>query len=772
MAKLNLKNSTIPTPKDLAHEYASKGWPVFPCRPRYETVINSQGKPEPKKPKSPLTRFGFREATKTTKQIDYWWSQNPDALVGVPTGAPSGIWVLDIDVPSEEHTEDGRGWLAEMEELHGQLPATRMVTTASGGTHYYWRHVDGVRNKAALAPGVDTRGDGGFVCVPGSVLEDGTFYEWANDEPIADAPEWLLDMVIAPPSPAVSTQPMTYKSGTNDRYVDAAVDSELSDLAGTTQGSRGFRLNRSAFSLGQIVASGALSRSDAEAGLYNAALANGLVAVDGEREVLAKIRRGLDAGMKQPREIPEPDIQQDNTRLMDITRMIRNGLAKAKRNKETTIELPGVDPEREELIADYIVNHPEEYPLEEDTPLEEAADELPTEQEPANDNSPNGPITATAFKWIDPKTLPRREFAFGTHYIRKYVSVTVSPGGLGKTSNSIVEALAMASGKDLTGTKPPQRMKVWLFNAEDPRDELERRIMAACIHFKLKPEDIEGYLFLDTGREQELVVALEDKKAGVRIQQPVVEAVVEQMKTNGIDVMVVDPFVSTHGVNENDNGAIDKVAKLWSQIADLTNSSIDIVHHLRKVADREATVEDARGAVSLIGAARSVRVLNRMSEEQATTAGIEPAARFGYFSITYGKSNLTAMSHKLDWRRLESVPLGNGRGLTKPQDHAPVVTEWRWPSAEEAVGDVSAEQLAQIITRVRNTDCKLHHQAENWIGREVAYVLGLDIAIKADSARIKRLVKAWIDDGTFVVVNRRCPIKRENKDFVEVANSD
>ncbi len=63
--------------------------------------------------------------------------------------------------------------------------------------------------------------------------------------------------------------------------------------------------------------------------------------------------------------------------------------------------------------------------------------------------------------------------------------------------------------------------------------------------------------------------------------------------------------MSTYQVNENGNGAIDKAAKLWAQIADYTNCFLDIVHHLRKVSDRGATVEDARGTVALIGAARS-----------------------------------------------------------------------------------------------------------------------------------------------------------------------
>ncbi len=438
------------------------------------------------------------------------------------------------------------------------------------------------------------------------------------------------------------------------------MQSELDDLAMEPMGNRNNRLNDAAFRLGTFVGAGALAESEARALLQDVARGWGR---DFPR-CCKTIDNGLKAGKMHPRQAPEA--VNDNTKLVDITRMLDNARAK--------VEGGEVNPE--ELVTTVQID-PEKLP-----PIEEELTDQPI-------------LAATPFQWKDPSTLPRREFAFGRHFIRKYVSVTVAPGGLGKTANSIVEALAMASGKALNGVKPPRRLKVWLFNVEDPRDELERRIMAACIHFNLKPEDIDGHLFLDSGREQELVVAIDDKK-GVKIQEPIVEAVAETILANGIDVMIVDPFVSTHQVNENDNGAIDKVAKLWAQIADYTNCSIDIVHHLRKVSDREATVEDARGAVALIGAARSVRVLNRMSEAQANEAGIPGMERFGYFSITYGKSNLTPLSHRLDWRHIESVALGNGRGLTQPQDHAPVVTEWHWPSSEEVAEGLTDEQKDAI----------------------------------------------------------------------------
>lgn len=733
------------TPLNTALAYNAAAIPIFPCRAKEEIDPHTG---EALAPKTPYTSNGLRGASTNTRIIQEWWRRTPDAMVGMPTGRPLNAWVLDLDI--KPGVGDGHEWLAAMEDLHGPLPETARAKTMGGGTHIFFRHVDGVRNRGRLGLCVDVRGDGGYVIAPGSRAIDGRSYEWIDWDgeglpPIADAPDWLLELVL--PSVAKETRyDYSYTPGENEPYIEAAVKHELDSLADAAPGGRGYALNESAFKLGTLVGAGALSRSEAEAGLYDAARACGVLAKDGDRETWAKIRRGLDAGQRNPRQIPES--QQDNTRLVDISRMIANGLAKAERAKQDHVN-----------SAD---NKPDATP--DDNPSEES-----TQTSDSRDDGKPAAFTATPFKWIDPATLARREFAYGTHYIRKYASVTVSPGGLGKTSNSIAEALAMASGKALIGVKPPQRMRVWLFNAEDPRDEMERRIMAACLHYNLKPEDVEGYLFLDTGREQELVIARDDKRTGVKIIEPVVESIVEQINANRIDVKIVDPFVSTHQVNENDNGAIDKVAKLWAQIADKTNTAIDIVHHLRKVADREATVEDARGAVALIGAARSVRVLNRMSEDQATAAGIPKDDRFSYFNVHQGKANLTRLSSALDWRRLESVPLGNGRGLAKPQDHAGVVTEWKWPGAEEIAATVTDEQMAEIVRLVDNGQYKEGNRAKDWAGKAVAFALGVDIEDDNARQRCAALLKALLKEGALVKSEEKDPVRRETAVFVRSA---
>src|SRR5262245_40652090 len=96
--------------------------------------------------KRPLTQWN--KTARRDADITGW------QLVGVPTGSVSGFDCLDVDI-------SGLSWLNANCD---RLPPTRVHETRSGGRHFLWRHVDGVRNSAGkIAPGVDVRGEGGMV---------------------------------------------------------------------------------------------------------------------------------------------------------------------------------------------------------------------------------------------------------------------------------------------------------------------------------------------------------------------------------------------------------------------------------------------------------------------------------------------------------------------------------------------------------------------------------------------------------------------------------
>jgi RecA-family ATPase len=103
-----------------------------------------------------------------------------------------------------------------------------------------------------------------------------------------------------------------------------------------------------------------------------------------------------------------------------------------------------------------------------------------------------------------------------------------------------------------------------------------------------RADDVDERLFVDSGRDQRCVIATETEY-GARIAQPVYEQIKAQLLERKIDVLIIDPFVSSHEVSENDNRAIDAVVKAWGRLADECNCSINLVHHVRKGNGQEAT---------------------------------------------------------------------------------------------------------------------------------------------------------------------------------------
>ena len=374
-------------------------------------------------------------------------------------------------------------------------------------------------------------------------------------------------------------------------------------------------------------------------------------------------------------------------------------------------------------------------------------------------------INAARFVYRAPGMIPRREWLYGHEFIRRHATATIAPGGVGKSSHAIVEALAMVSGQNLIGDQPVKALRCWLWNGEDPLDELQRRITAAILHYELDPAEIEERLFVNSGRDTEIIIAKQDRN-GVTIAEPVVEALIATIRGNSIDHVTIDPFVSSHQVIENDNPAIDRVAKTYVRIADATGCAFNLVHHTRKTGGAEITVEDGRGAVALISAARVARVLNVMTEAEAGKAGVEN--RRLYFRLDNGKSNLAPPAEKSRWFKIEFVDLDNGNfsvgGVNMCGDSVGVVTPWEWPDPfdDVSVADLRAAQKAVSVGRWRENS-----QAVAWVGKPIAEALKLDLSNPAHKAKVKGLLRRWIANGMFVVVEGKDE-RHETRSFVEV----
>lgn len=219
----------------------------------------------------------------TDEQIDAAWSGwRGGHNIGVLTGEPSGLFVLDVDPDNS-----GDETLAALVVEHGPLPTTYTVRTGSGGFHYYfaWPGFAVGNSAGSLGSGLDVRGNGGQAVAPPSVSAKGS-YSVAVDAPVATAPGWLLDRLrprAAAPAPRASTRRPT--RALTRRRVEALVQCVLD----ASEGTRNARLYWATCRMAEVIAAGGLTADEAQHCLHLAGEAAGLTG----DEVAATVASGL-----------------------------------------------------------------------------------------------------------------------------------------------------------------------------------------------------------------------------------------------------------------------------------------------------------------------------------------------------------------------------------------------------------------------------------------------------------------------------------------------
>lgn len=265
------RQSSLPT---AARDLAAAGVPVFPCVPGE---------------KRPLTGRGFHDATTEADQIAVWWERYPQANIGVPTGARSGVVVVDVDVhgPVSGFAEFGRAGRAGLVDGWWFL-----VDTPSGGMHAYYPATPGVvqRSWQAARAGIDFRGDGGYIIVPPSTVSAGGVSAGYGVRKISTGPARIVDSNRLRDFLDPRSTPVPRSTADGPQRVDV---SRLAAWVATRgEGER----NRGLFWAACRLAENGVPTSDALDVLTVAAASAGL----GEREIVTTIRSAYRATGTRP----------------------------------------------------------------------------------------------------------------------------------------------------------------------------------------------------------------------------------------------------------------------------------------------------------------------------------------------------------------------------------------------------------------------------------------------------------------------------------------
>jgi len=306
--------------RDAALGYASRGIPVLPLHyplPHHrdlQALTDDQQLPSPavgtgcscrdpgcgqpaKHPLGSLVPHGVKDATTNRARVLAWWTQQPQANIGLATGHLFDV--LDVDGPAGERA------IGQLAAAHGLASSGPLVRTGGGGWHYYLAPTGLGNNRPVGLAHVDWRGRGGYVVAPPSRHASGHPYQWLAgrdlDTPPGQVPSVLLER-LQPRQLQRPTGPdplPTAADGSGARYARAALAEELARVAAAPVGQRNRQLWESTRNLYNLVATGALIEREVHQGLIAAAERCGLLAEE-PRQTRRTLTSGRQVGLAHP----------------------------------------------------------------------------------------------------------------------------------------------------------------------------------------------------------------------------------------------------------------------------------------------------------------------------------------------------------------------------------------------------------------------------------------------------------------------------------------
>lgn len=554
--------------------------------------------------KEPAKRSWQSFATSDPAEVMLKWpTDRDDYNVGIST---SGFVVLDLDLYKFPNAA------AEVSKL-GDLPPTFTVKTARGGRHLFYRNrtgrrvqtrayqrrPDGRESFAVLdCRGVDVRADGGLVVGPGSVFEGGA-YIVEHDLPVADVPEHLVPVLTA----------------ARDKSDDAGAVPE------------GVTLD--------------LPEAVAKATAY--LVEDAPLAVEGSGgdnttfQVCARlldfgvtIETGLELLSDSWNERCEPPWEID-----DLETKLRN----AAKHRQDPIG-------REQLRQDTF-----------------GAIELPPPAEKLNGSNFKDQVVDGALSLEALSKLPPRDWLVPGLLERREMTQIVAPGGSGKSLWTLLAAAAVSLGDGrCLGFDVRRQARVLILSGEDRKEDYHRRLGALCLHHGIDPERFSSTLQVRCPTGGRISLLKRSGKSGERFKSPDFHRLQNFISDRGYGLVIIDPIVKFHELEENSNTDMNDFATVLRELAYETNAAVLAVHHTSKPPQGsssgfEGNPDAGRGASALKDGARVTATLFSMNTEDAKSYGVSEKERSDYFRVDDGKKNHSRRNSEPQWFKKVGVPL-------------------------------------------------------------------------------------------------------------------
>ena len=370
---------------------------------------------------------------------------------------------------------------------------------------------------------------------------------------------------------------------------------------------------------------------------------------------------------------------------------------------------------------------------------------------------------------FDESAIPTRPWVIPGVMLSGYTHMLAAPGGSGKSLFTLQLAITLALGEPWGSFHPRRKARTLVINVEDDLHEQRRRLAAARRVMGPEQDALRGMVHLVADTDN-IIVAGFDEHRRVMVAKPIVPVLVDYIRRNQIDVLIVDPFTETFEGDENDNSEVKWAMRIWrDEIAKATGCAVYLVHHTTKYAAGGAgDANVVRGAGAIVNSTRISATLMPMTQDEAATLGIDEGERNLYVRYDDAKANQSLKSGKARWFQKQSVTLTNG-DENHPADEVGALIPWSPPGMLDGISihainaaldsiDGGIVDAHGVPTGSRYTYSTKGGTKES--GRWAGCVLINQLGMKEGQAGA--LLKTWMKNGVVVEDTYRDPNRRKD----------
>lgn len=259
--------------------------------------------------------------------------------------------------------------------------------------------------------------------------------------------------------------------------------------------------------------------------------------------------------------------------------------------------------------------------------------------------------------------IPPRPWLVDRMLMKQNITLLLAAGSTGKSSISLALAAHLAQGRDFAGYKSHSKCKTIVYNGEDDLHEQSRRLSAICIHHGLEYKDIKEEIMLLSPDQVKMTLAKKEQYNRVR-DETLVEHLIDIAKAPDVGLLVLDPLVKIHHMDEVDNVDMDFVMETLTYIARKADVAILALHHSTKTNTRQenriGNMDVARGASAIVNAARIAFTLLNPSETDMEMYGFEDKDAHKWVRLDDAKMNMSLSNDKATWFKKDGLRIPSG----------------------------------------------------------------------------------------------------------------